>query len=43
MGIDATLKFPGENGSTRENISTVRPIKDIFDEVKARWHEYGFK
>ena len=43
MGIDATLRLPGENGSTREKISTVRPIKDIFDKVKARWHEYGFK
>ena len=43
MGIDATLKLPGENGSTRENISTVRPIKNIYDDVKARWHEYGFK
>jgi 4-hydroxy-3-polyprenylbenzoate decarboxylase len=42
MGIDATLKHPGENGSTRENILPIRPDKEVMARVKEQWHDYGF-
>jgi 4-hydroxy-3-polyprenylbenzoate decarboxylase len=43
MGIDATLKLPGENRNSRSNVSAVRPEKNVMDQVKERWHQYGFK
>jgi len=43
MGIDATLKFPGEDGRTRRNISVVKPDEEMMAHVRKNWRLYGFE